>query len=59
MAKPLNCLPPKADGPVKSLADLKGRKIGYSVSGVDEDLVTAILAPHDLMLKDMEMVNVN
>lgn len=59
IATPLNCLLVNDDGPVKTLADLRGRKIGYSVAGVEEALVTALLAPSGLTLKDVEMVNVN
>ena len=33
IATPLNCLIVLKDGPVKTLADLKGKKIGYSVAG--------------------------
>jgi putative hydroxymethylpyrimidine transport system substrate-binding protein len=47
------------DGPVQTIADLKGRKIGFSVSGVEEALLTAILKSHNLTLKDIELVNVN
>jgi putative hydroxymethylpyrimidine transport system substrate-binding protein len=42
VATPLNTLTVLADGPVKTLADLKGRTIGYSGSGI-----------HDMMLKTM------
>ncbi len=59
IATPLNCLLVLKDGPVASIADLKGRKIGYSVAGVDEAILTAILAPHGLTLADVELVNVN
>jgi len=59
IATPLNCLLVLDDGPVKTLADLKGRKVGFSVAGVDEALLTAILAPHGLGLGDIELVNVN
>ena len=58
IATPLNCLMVKADGP-KDIADLKGRKIGYSVSGVEEALVGAILRTAGLTLQDVEMINVN
>src|SRR3546814_15969848 len=47
------------DGPVKSLADLKGRRVGFSVAGVEEALLAAMLARHDLALDDVELVNVN
>lgn len=56
---PLNCLLVLEDGPVKSIADLKGRKIGFSVAGVEEALLTAMLGTAGLGLGDIEMVNVN
>jgi putative hydroxymethylpyrimidine transport system substrate-binding protein len=59
VATPLNCLLVLRDGPVKTLADLKGRKVGFSVAGVEEALLAAMLARHDLSLDDVEMVNVN
>lgn len=59
IASPLNCLLVLEDGPIDSIADLRGRKLGYSVSGVEEAIVTAILARHDMTLDDVEMVNVN
>jgi putative hydroxymethylpyrimidine transport system substrate-binding protein len=48
-----------ADGPIENVADLKGRKIGYSVAGVEEALLTAILARHGVTLDEVELVNVN
>lgn len=59
IATPLNSLVVLEDGPVKSIADLKGRKVGYSVGGYEEALMRAMLAPHDLSLDDIEMINVN
>ncbi|MEI4469993.1 ABC transporter substrate-binding protein [Frigidibacter sp. MR17.24] len=59
VATPLNCLLTMKDGPVQSVADLKGRKVGFSVAGVEEALLTAMLAPAGLTLDDIEMVNVN
>lgn len=59
VATPLNCLMVQADGPVQSLDDLKGKKIGYSVSGVEEAMMAAMLASADLTLADVEMINVN
>ena len=59
VATPLNCLMVDADGPVQTLADLRGRKIGYSVSGVEEAVMAAMLASVDLTLADVEMINVN
>ncbi len=59
VATPLNCLLVLRDGPIKSSADLKGRKVGFSVAGVEEALLSAILGQHDLTLDDIELVNVN
>ena len=59
IATPLNCMLVLADGPIQSIADLKGKKVGFSVAGVEEALLTAILRPHGLDLDDIELVNVN
>jgi putative hydroxymethylpyrimidine transport system substrate-binding protein len=59
VATPLNCLLVLEDGPVQEIADLKGRKVGFSVAGVEEALLSAILANHGLTLDDIELVNVN
>jgi len=59
VATPLNCLLVLDDGPIKSLADLKGKKVGFSVAGVEEAVLTALLKPRGLTLKDIELVNVN
>ena len=44
MATPLNCLLVLEDGPVKTPADLAGRKVGFSVGGVEEAVLGAVLA---------------
>ena len=59
IATPLNCLLVLKDGPVKTIADLKGRKVGFSLAGVEEALLTAILAREGMTLDDIEMINVN
>ncbi|MGM0584930.1 MAG: ABC transporter substrate-binding protein [Pseudomonadota bacterium] len=59
VATPLNCLLVLDDGPVQALSDLEGRKIGYSVAGVEEALLTALLDEGGLTLDDVELVNVN
>ena len=58
VATPLNCLTVMADGPVQSVADLKGRKIGYSVPGMETALMGAMLDRAGLSLDDVELVNV-
>lgn len=59
VATPLNCLLVLEDGPIKEISDLKGAKIGYSVAGVEEALLSAILGKHGLSVDDVELVNVN
>lgn len=59
VATPLNCLAVLADGPVKGIGDLKGRKIGYSVGGFEDALLKMMLVRHGLSLDDVELVNVN
>ncbi|MGB0733207.1 MAG: ABC transporter substrate-binding protein, partial [Pontibacterium sp.] len=59
VATPLNCLLVLEDGPIKTIADLKGKKVGFSVAGVEEALLSAILKPHGLAFSDIELVNVN
>lgn len=59
VATPLNALVVLADGPVKSIADLKGRRIGYSVGGFEDALLKAMLAGYGLSLSDVTLVNVN
>ena len=59
VATPLNCLLVLEDGPIKTIADLKDKKVGFSVAGVEEALLTAILGRHGLGMSDIELVNVN
>lgn len=59
VATPLNCLLVLKNGPIQSLADLKGKKIGFSVAGVEEAVLTAMLGQHGITLEDIELINVN
>ena len=59
VSTPLNCLLVLKDGPIKSVADLKGKKVGFSVAGVEEALLAAILGKYGLTMDDIELVNVN
>src|SRR3954470_5853208 len=56
---PLNCLIVLKDGPIKSLADLKGKKVGYSVASFQQAYLDAILGSVGLSTKDVTLVNVN
>ncbi len=59
VATPLNSLVVLADGPVKTIADLKGKRIGYSVAGFEDTMLKAMLRKHGLALTDVQLVNVN
>ena len=59
VSTPLNCLLVLKDGPIREISDLKGKKVGFSVAGVEEALLTAILGKHGLVMSDIELVNVN
>lgn len=59
VATPLNSLVVLKDGPIKSIADLKGKTIGYSVGGFETALLKVILEKERLTLSDVKLVNVN
>lgn len=59
VATPLNCLLTLEDGPIKSPADLKGGRVGFSVGGVEEAVLGQILRSHGVAPQDIELVNVN
>jgi putative hydroxymethylpyrimidine transport system substrate-binding protein len=59
IATPLNCLVVLADGKIKTIADLKGATIGYSVGGFETTLLQAMLAKEGLTVQDVKLVNVN
>jgi putative hydroxymethylpyrimidine transport system substrate-binding protein len=59
VATPLNSLVVLEDGPIETIADLEGRKVGFSVGGFEDALLGAMLAKHGLALDDVELVNVN
>jgi putative hydroxymethylpyrimidine transport system substrate-binding protein len=59
VATPLNALVALESGPIEEIADLAGRKVGFSVGGFEDALLGAMLAEHGLALADIELVNVN
>ena len=59
VATPLNSLVVMADGPIHSIADLKGRKVGYSIGGFEDALLRVMLARYGLSLADITLINVN
>jgi len=59
VATPLNALVALRDGPVDSVADLQGRKVGYSIGGFEDAVLGAMLARHGVSLDEVELINVN
>ena len=59
IATPLNSLVVLADGPVKTIADLKGRTIGYSIAGFEQALLATMLESAGLKLADVKLVDIN
>ncbi|ADZ69366.1 ABC transporter substrate-binding protein [Polymorphum gilvum] len=56
---PLNSLIVLEDGPIRTLADLKGKKIGFSVSGFEDAMLGQMLKSQGLSAADVELINVN
>jgi len=56
---PLNSLIVLKDGPIKELKDLKGKKVGFSVSGFEDAMLGQMLRSVDLSVDDVELINVN
>ena len=54
---PLNTVTVLADGPIKSLKDLKGRKVGFSVSGFEDAMLKRMLEKEGLTKDDVEPVS--
>ena len=59
VATPLNCLVVLEDSPVQGIADLAGRKVGFSVGGFEDALLGAMLAGVGLGIDDVTLINVN
>jgi putative hydroxymethylpyrimidine transport system substrate-binding protein len=56
---PLNTVLAIGGRDIKTMADFKGKKIGFSVSGVEDATLGTMLQKHGLSLADVTMVNVN
>lgn len=59
IATPLNSLVVLEDSKIKTIADLKGKTIGYSVGGFETALLKVMLAKQGVQLEDVKLVNVN
>ena len=59
VATPLTTLLALEGGPVETVADLKGRKVGFSVGGFEDAVLGAMLENAGLTLDEVELINVN
>ena len=59
ISTPLNCLLTLKDGEIKNISDLRGKKVGFSVSGVEEALLEALLKRNGVSLNEIDLINVN
>ncbi|EEA92879.1 ABC transporter substrate-binding protein [Pseudovibrio sp. JE062] len=59
VSTPLNTLIVLEDGPIKEIADLKGKRIGYSTSGFESAMLGKMLSNAGLSSDDVELINVN
>ena len=56
---PLNIILAKADGPIHGIKDLKGKRIGYSVSGFEDSILDTVLGQAGISRDDVTLINVN
>ena len=59
VATPLNTIVVLDESPIRTIADLKGKRVGFSVAGLEDALLEGVLQPHGLTMDDIEKVNVN
>ena len=59
VATPLNALVMLQDSGIETIADLRGKTIGYSVGGFEDVLLATMLAQARLTLADVRLVNIN
>ena len=59
VSTPLNSLVVLKNGPIKSIKDLKNKKIGFSVGGFEDALLSGMFEKYDLKLSDVELININ
>ena len=57
--KPLNVLLVLEASGIRTIADLRGKKIGYSVGGVEGAILKTVLARHEMGLADVRLIHVN
>jgi putative hydroxymethylpyrimidine transport system substrate-binding protein len=59
VATPLNALVVLADSDIRTMADLEGKTVGYSIGGFETALLKVMLAEAGLGLDAVRLVNVN
>ena len=59
VSSPLYCVMVDANGPIKTLADLKGKRVGFSVPGIEEALMHRMLRSNGVDPAEVEQINVN
>lgn len=59
VATPLNSLVVLADSDIRTISDLKGKTIGYSIGGFETVLLKVMLGQAGMTLDDVRLVNVN
>lgn len=57
--QPLDCLVVLKSSSIKTLADLKGKKIGSSIGGVSNVSLNTMLAKNDISAKEVSIINVH
>ncbi len=56
---PLTCLAVLQDSSIKSIKDLKGKRIGHSIGEINNILLQIMLQNNGLTLSDVELINVH
>lgn len=59
IATPLNTVIALESGPVRTLADLRGRRVGYSAGGFESAILGAMLERAGVRLNEVTLINVN
>ncbi len=59
VSTPLNSLVVLKNGPINSIKDLKNKKIGFSVGGFEDALLSGMFERYGLRLSDVELININ
>src|SRR5271154_7519845 len=57
--KPLRTVTALKHSGIEKLTDLKGKKVGYAIAGIEEAVINTMLRHVGLSLSDVTMVNVN